>query len=291
MPELPEVETIRTGLKQLILGLNISGIEIENQKSFSVDKFSLEEFLINKNVIDVNRRAKILMIDLDSNYSLVFHLKMTGQLVFVDKKTRFGAGHPNDSLVNQLPDKSTRVIFVFSDGARLYFNDQRKFGWIKLLPTAVLNDKNFFSHHGPEPLTADFNENELKDRLMRHPNRQLKAVLLDQSSIAGLGNIYVDESLWLAKLHPQSLVKSLKKDDFDRLYNSINSVLKKSIKLGGSTDKNYVNAKGQKGSYLEFANVFRKNGQPCPRCGSIILKQKISSRGTHFCLNCQKVKK
>jgi len=291
MPELPEVETIRIGLQRLIIGLTISNVKIKNQKSFIVDKISLTNFLVDKKVINIKRRAKILMIDLESKYSLVFHLKMTGQLVFVNQKTRFAAGHPNDSLINKLPDKSTRVIFTFSNGARLYFNDQRKFGWIKLLPTNILNDENFFSHHGPEPLTISFNENELKKQLMNHPNRQIKAVLLDQSSIAGLGNIYVDESLWLAELHPQSLVKSLKNEDFARLYNSIRIVLNKSIKLGGSTDKNYVNAEGQKGSYLQFANVFRKNGQPCPRCGSVILKQKISGRGTHFCPNCQKVKK
>ncbi len=290
MPELPEVETIKRVLKDLIIGLSIEKIIIKNHKSFLIDENTKELFLFNHKVLDVKRRAKLLMINLDSDYSLVFHLKMTGQLVYVNHDYRFGAGHPTDSLIHQLPDKSTRVIFIFNNKAKLFFNDQRKFGWIKIIPTVLLTDKNFFKDHGPEPLDALFSSDILYQRLLKHPKSKIKAVLLNQTVLSGLGNIYVDESLWMSKINPLTTINQLNKKNIVMLHQSIQTVLNKSISLGGSTDKNYVDAKGNKGSYLKFANVFRKENQPCPRCYSLIVKQKIAGRGTHFCPNCQKRK-
>jgi formamidopyrimidine-DNA glycosylase len=190
-------------------------------------------------------------------------------------------------LVGKLPDKSTRVVLDFGD-SKLFFNDQRKFGWIRLLPTAEVPNIDFMQRLGPEPLSAYFTQGQFRERLKRRANTNIKAALLDQSVIAGVGNIYADESLWGAKIHPATLVKNLPAKKLNSLYESLRTVLELSIKKGGSTDRNYVDARGRKGSYLSFANVFRRNGKPCPRCGTIIEKTRIAGRGTHFCPKCQR---
>jgi len=289
MPELPEVETVRVGLNLLLPGKKIIGVTYDWDKSFPNAKEDVEQFLIGARVVDVKRRAKVLIIELDSKYSLVIHLKMTGQLVFRsnDDQMRFGAGHPNDSLVGKLPDKSTHVTIDLGD-SKLFFNDQRKFGWIRLIPTAEVPSIDFMQRLGPEPLSADFTQADFRTRLKRRANTNIKAALLDQSVVAGIGNIYADESLWGAKLHPATLVKNVSVGKLNLLYESVRAVLELAIKKGGSTDRNYVDAYGKKGSYLSFAKVFRREGQPCPRCGTIIEKTRIAGRGTHFCPKCQR---
>lgn len=291
MPELPEVETIRIGLNSLLPGRQIAAVDYDWPKSFPNAAADVEQFLLHAKIIEIKRRAKILLIELDSKYSLLVHLKMTGQMVFVDDKTRFGAGHPSDSLIGHLPDKSTRVTILFTDGSKLFFNDQRKFGWMRLLPTAEIPSIDFFKKVGPEPLARDFSWHDLKLRLLRRPNTNIKAALLDQTVIAGVGNIYADESLWGAKLHPETLVKNVSDSKIQILLKSLRDVLQLSIDKGGSSDKNYVNAEGKKGSYLSFAHVFRRNGQPCPRCGTAIEKIRVAGRGTHICPQCQTLTK
>lgn len=288
MPELPEVETVRIGLQALLPGRQVSGITHDTPKSFPNAPVDVQQFLVGAKVVTVARRAKVLLIELDSKYSLVIHLKMTGQLVFRSSTERFGAGHPSDSLIGNLPDKSTRVTLTFEDGSQLFFNDQRKFGWVRLMPTAEVVNLDFFKKVGPEPLSADFTAAILQERAMRRKNSNIKAVLLDQTVLAGIGNIYADESLWGAKIHPTKLVKDLTKKQFELLYGELVSVLKIAIEKGGSTDKNYVNAEGKKGSYMSFARVFRREGKPCPRCGTTIIKTRVAGRGTHTCPNCQK---
>lgn len=289
MPELPEVETIRTGLNKLLVGLVVSSVHYDWPKSFPNAESDVEQFLVGASVVKVARRAKVLLIELSSKYSLVVHLKMTGQLVFRGEQS-FGAGHPNDSLIGKLPDKSTRVEIGFTNGAKLFFNDQRKFGWMKLIPTAEVPNIDFMKKVGPEPLEPEFTWQILRDRLKRRPNTAIKAAILDQTVLAGIGNIYADESLWGAKIHPSTLTKNLKPKDIQNLYQSIQGVLRLSIANGGSTDRNYVDAEGKRGSYLDFANVFRRQGQPCPRCGTIIEKIRVASRGTHICPYCQHIK-
>ena len=287
MPELPEVETIRIGLTKLLPSLVIKDVAHNWPKSFPNAPADVARFMLGAKVKKVRRRAKVLIIELSSKYSLVIHLKMTGQLVYVGKK-RFGAGHPNSSLINELPDKSTRVTIDFTDGSKLFFNDQRKFGWMRLLPTVEIPEIDFFKKVGPEPLEDDFTASQFIERLMRRKNSSIKAALLDQTVIAGVGNIYADESLWGAKIHPSSLVSSIPKAKLVSLYSSLRDVLRLSIKKGGSTDRNFVDSEGRAGSYLSFANVFRRNNQPCPRCGTIIEKTRVAGRGTHFCPYCQK---
>jgi formamidopyrimidine-DNA glycosylase len=308
MPELPEVETIRNGLVELLPGLKIKSVSSDWQKSFPGAKSDTDKFLIGAEIKGIRRRAKVLIIDLSTGYSLIIHLKMTGQLVFIQNEksqktklkkqinpkfqitekelTRFGAGHPTDSLIGKLPDKSTRVIFDLGK-AKLYFNDQRKFGWVKLVPTIEIDSIDFFRKLGPEPLSADFSAKDFRERIRKRSNSPIKPVLIDQAVVAGVGNIYADESLWGAKIHPETRVKDISENKLNKLFSELKYVLELSIEKGGSTDKNYVNAEGKKGSYLQFAQVFRRQDQPCPRCGTDIIKIRVGGRGTHLCPHCQ----
>ena len=289
MPELPEVETVRSGLAKLLPGRAIADVEFDWPKSFPNAINDVEQFLIGSKVTSVHRRAKVLLIELSTNYTIVIHLKMTGQLVFVGQE-RFGAGHPNDSLINELPDKSTRVTFRFIDGTKLYFNDQRKFGWVRLMPTVEVQNLAFFQKVGPEPLSDDFTWQTLYSRMQRRKNSNIKSVLLDQTILAGVGNIYADESLWGAKIHPTTLVKNLKQGQVKLLFTELQFVLQLAIDKGGSSNHTYVNAEGKRGSYMDFARVFRREKLPCPRCKDVIVKTKVAGRGTHTCPTCQKIK-
>lgn len=289
MPELPEVETIRIGLARLLPGRRVKAVEHDWPKSFPNSEADVHKFLVGAEIKRVRRRAKALIIDLSGGYSLIAHMKMTGQLVFRGQRERFGAGHPTDSLVGELPDRSTRVTLDFTDGSKLFFNDQRKFGWMKLVPTARVAELDFFRKIGPEPLEKGFTAKTLEERAARRQKSNIKSVLMDQTVLAGVGNIYADEALWGAKLHPATPVKDLGPADFRRLYKELMYVLKLAVEKGGSTDRNYVDASGRKGSYLGFARAFRREGQPCPRCGADIIKIRVAGRGTHVCPKCQKL--
>ena len=319
MPELPEVETVRRGLAELLPGRVVARVVVFNSpKSFPNALADVEQFLHGARVTAVRRRAKVLMIDLDTRYSLVVHLKMTGQLVFrqssrhsarvFPKKSRgprkvaqdfsadiareiddFAGGHPNDSLIGELPDRSTRVQIEFTDGSRLFFNDQRKFGWMKLLPTAEVQNLPFMQKVGPEPLDPQTRAEDFIQRIRRRQNSMIKPAFLDQAVIAGVGNIYADEALWAAQIHPQTRVKNISDQQLNTLFNELRQILQLSIDQGGSTDKNYVDAEGRKGNYLAFANVFRREGQACHRHpDQEIIKLKVGGRGTHICPVCQK---
>lgn len=310
MPELPEVEIVRTGLAALLPGKKIVAVWHDWPKGFPNSAEDVKTFLVGATVLEVKRRAKVLLIELDTKYSLVIHLKMTGQLVYVrsqdkhlkaselasEETERFGAGHPSNSLIDELPDKSTRVIFDLEnvrgstshiERARLFFNDQRKFGWVRLLPTLEVPNIDFFKKIGPEPLADDFSFQDFAVRLRKRLKSKIKAVLIDQTIVAGVGNIYADESLYAAKIHPATLVKDIPVAKLRNLYGELRAIMNLSIEKGGSSDRNYVNAEGKKGSYLNFAQVFRKQGLACPRCGAIIQKIRVAGRGTHICSNCQ----
>ncbi len=294
MPELPEVETVRRGLDKLIVGQKIKHVSHETEKSFPNDPALVSEFLIGSEVVAVKRRAKVLLIEVSTNYTLMCHLKMTGQLVYVktadEADERWGAGHPNDSLINSLPDKSTRVTITFADESHLYFNDQRKFGWMKLLPTDLIAEEPFMLKVGPEPLEPEFTRKIFIMRVRRRNNTNIKAAILDQTVLAGIGNIYADESLWGAKIHPSTLVKNVSDAQLKKLHEEMLFVLNLAIEKGGSTNRNYVNAEGKKGSYIDFARVFRRENLPCPRCQTTITKIRVAGRGTHICTHCQKHK-
>jgi formamidopyrimidine-DNA glycosylase len=287
MPELPEVETVRSGLAKLLPNKIITSVIHDWPKGFPNAQTDVDAFMIGASIKGVRRRAKVLLIDLSTQYTLVCHLKMTGQFVFRGEED-FGAGHPNDSLVGALPDKSTRVIIAFNDGTNLYFNDQRKFGWIRLIPSIQVPELDFFKKVGPEPLADDFTDKMFIQRFRKRQNTSIKAALLDQTVIAGVGNIYADESLWGAKIHPATKVIDVSDAKLKLLYKELRYVLALAIEKGGSTNKNYVNAEGKRGSYMDFARVFRRENLPCPRCGTTIEKTRVAGRGTHTCPQCQK---
>lgn len=288
MPELPEVETIRLGLSRLIVGKTLARAHnYDSPKSFPNSEADARQFLIGASITDVRRRAKVLLIDFSSGYTLMTHLKMTGQLVFVHGNEHWGGGHPNDSLLGKLPDNTTREHLEFSDNSKLYFNDLRKFGWMKLIPTIEVESVDFMKRVGPEPLDDTFGAKEFIERIRHRNGTTVKAAILDQTVLAGVGNIYADESLWAAKIHPATRVKDVSDIQLGRLLEAIKTALALSIEKGGSTDKNYVDAEGKKGSYLKFANVFRLEGKPCPRCGTTIEKIRVAGRGTHVCPTCQ----
>ncbi len=297
MPELPEVETVRRGLAELLPGRVVARVAVfDSPKSFPNAPADVEQFLYGARVTAVRRRAKVLMIDLDTQYSLVIHLKMTGQLVFRQSSRHtareiddFAGGHPNDSLIGELPDRSTRVQIDFVDGSRLFFNDQRKFGWVKLLPTDEVKNLPFMQKVGPEPLDPQTRAEDFIQRIRHRQNSMIKPAFLDQAVIAGVGNIYADEALWAAQLHPQTRVKNISDQQLNTLFNELRQILQISIDQGGSTDKNYVDAEGRKGNYLTFAHVFRREGQACHRhSDQEIIKLKVGGRGTHICPICQK---
>lgn len=287
MPELPEVETIKRGLSKFIIKQKIKKTTVLCEKSF----VGQAEEIANTKITNLRRFGKALIIDLDNQKSLMVHLRMTGQLIYdpKNKKDRFAAGHPSDNFLDQLPNKQTRVIIELENGI-LYFNDQRKFGFIKVLETAKLAEEPFIKKLAPEPW--NITPEELYRKLQKHQNSSIKATILDQTIIAGLGNIYADETLFMSKIHPETKSGQITKIQVEAIIKNARTVMEKSIDSGGSTLKDYKKADGTKGDYLDkFAQVFNKQGQPCPVCKTIIKKIKVAGRGTHFCPRCQKEKK
>ncbi len=285
MPELPEVETIRRGLKDFILNKKIKQIKTFCDKSFQ----GQSNFAENRTVKDIRRFGKALILDLDNGISLMIHLRMTGQLIYDGaKEERYAAGHPSDNFTDELPNKQTRVLIKFEDGT-LYFNDQRKFGFIKIIKTTEVKNDTFIKKLAKEPwvMTAD----ELYEKFQKHKNSLVKAAVLDQSIICGLGNIYADESLFAANVHPERRCGTITRGETAKILEAARDVMEKSIESGGSTMATYVKADGTKGDYLEkFAQVFHREGQSCNKCGTEIIKIRVAGRGTHICPHCQELK-
>lgn len=323
MPELPEVETIRRGLNRFILNKKIINVKILCDKSFIGPK----ELIEGQEIIAIRRFGKALVFDFKNQVSMLVHLRMTGQLIYRacgeesgknyiemiqagDFKTSlyteksFAGGHPTDSFFSELPNKQTRVLFEIEsvdniekthsgsleqkiESGTLYFNDQRKFGFCKIIETDEVLQDEFIKKLAKEPWQISVEE--FKKNLLHHKNAEVKPTILDQTVIAGLGNIYADEALFLAKIHPVRLVSTLTDHEIETLLESAKTVMQRSIDSGGSTMATYVKADGTRGDYLQkFAQVFRREGEPCNRCGTEIIKIKVAGRGTHLCPNCQK---
>jgi formamidopyrimidine-DNA glycosylase len=290
MPEGPEVETIRRGLELGITSQQIVGVEVLWERSFPAPADLRGQIVAGAKVTHMKRRAKVLMMELDNGFTLLFHLKMTGQMVLMKSDgERFAGGHPTESMREPLPDRSTRVVFTFASGDKLFFNDQRKFGWIKLVPTDEVILDPLVARLGPEALSDAFTLASFTAQLKRHARALIKPTILDQSTVAGVGNIYADESLHLARIHPQRVAGSLTPAEIKRLYQAIREIIGLGIEHGGTSFSHYVNSLGGKGDYLEHARVFRREGQPCPVCGMVIQKLKVGGRGTHICPKCQKL--
>lgn len=286
MPELPEVETVVRGLERLTAGQQVQRVTVFSPRSWRVTPAE-QAALLGATIVVVRRRGKLIIIELNNGWSLLCHLRMTGQLVWRPQQGEaWGAGHPNESLVGTLPDNTTRVALTLTAGT-LYFNDQRKFGFMLMWRTAELNNFPFIQQLGPEPLVGNPTK-EFIQRIRRHAKTSVKAALLNQAVLAGVGNIYADESLYRARLHPATKVEALSDDQLAALLAAVQAVMRQSIAAGGSSLRNYVHADGTRGDYLDlFAAVFNRTGQPCRRCGTEIIKIKVAGRGTHLCPHCQ----
>jgi len=288
MPELPEVETLKLGLKKYLVGHKIEDVEIRVPKIFQGDP----KDVIGAKVIDVKRIGKGLIIELSNDYVLTVHLKMTGQLVFRDKNTQ------NLILSKKvggetLPSKYSHVIFSLDQGAKLYYNDLRRFGWVKVLKKEELANVAFFKDMGPEPkvgedlagkeLTLEYFKNTIQKG-----NLPVKLILMDQKRIGGIGNIYANDALFLAGIDPRRKGKTITSEEAKKLFKAIHEVIKKSLNYGGSSDENYVNVLGQEGNYQNHTLVYGKNKEKCTVCGAIIQKIQLGGRGTYFCPKHQK---
>jgi len=282
MPELPEVETIRRGLDKFILNKRINNVTILCEKSFRGDS----KLVVGQTIKKIDRRGKALLINLSNNMWMMVHLRMTGQMIY-EGGEKFAAGHPDGGFTEKMPGRHTRVYFDFDDGTHLYFNDQRKFGFIAVMDELGLQEDKFLKKLAPEPW--DMKPDDFWAMLQRHKAAPVKATILDQSNIAGVGNIYADEGCFYAHILPWRRCDSLDREEADLLLEGLCKVMQASIDSGGSTMKDYVRADGTKGSYLEkFAQVFRREGLECKRCGGLIEKTRTAGRGTHYCKGCQK---
>jgi formamidopyrimidine-DNA glycosylase len=271
MPELPEVEYIRRGLDAHLPGRQIESVVVHWAGALATH--SPEDFVPRVTGLrfgPVSRRGKFLILRLDPVYLLV-HLRMTGRLYLSDAPSSEWEGHPH-----------VRVTFCLDDGGRLYFRDMRKFGRIYLTgdPARLLEKL------GPEPL-GNLLSMEAFRALLTSRRRQIKPLLLDQSFIAGMGNIYVDESLWLARLHPLRRSDSLDAAEAAALYEALRHILREAIAHGGTTTRDYRGANDEIGSHQHALAVYRRTGLPCPRCDTPIVRTVVGQRGTHYCPVCQ----
>jgi formamidopyrimidine-DNA glycosylase len=286
MPELPEVETIKRELTKKLVGKTVSDIEILWSKV--VSPTSVQQFkklIIGKKILGLERRAKILLISLSNEVCLAVHLKMTGQLIFVPKKGKIiSGGHPTNDV--QTPGRHTRLIFHLKSGDTLYFNDLRKFGWVRILDEKL--KKYLKDEIGTEPLSKTFTLLNFQNILEKYPNRTVKQVLLDQHLIAGIGNIYADESAHLSAVLPMRKIKTLTEKEISSLHKNIIAVLKLSIQKKGTSSKNYRRSNGEMGGFMPHLKVYGRQNQKCKTCNSLILKTKHAGRGTHYCPRCQR---
>lgn len=305
IPELPEVTVIVDSLNKVIKGSVLESVETDWGK-FYWNGFSIADIKGAK-VKGLRRIGKVIVIDLTkdkglktnaeksisrssldvSHISIVIHLKLTGQLIYQDKKTRVSGGHPIPPLNLPVPNKTTHVTFGFNSGGHLYFNDIRKFGWVKVVSSDEQSIKNAIGkvELGPDPLEMTYPQ--FLERIRKKPNARIKKLLMDQSFVAGVGNIYSDEALWRAKVHPKRPVVSLKDAEIKAIFDGVVDSFKLAIAKGGSSANSFVDGRGEKGLYLTFAKAYHRTGEPCERCGTKIVREKMDGRSAHYCPNCQ----
>lgn len=282
MPELPEVETIRRGLKERLIGDELTAIAIKAPKMFVGE---LKDILKTP-VTDVRRIAKVLIIDFKNGKSLIIHLKMTGQLVYEGKQRDLAiGGHPEEAYEKPLPHKHTHLIYHLKSGATLYYNDLRKFGWHKVVLAGKIAATLGKEFAGVDILAKEFTLDYFKKYLLQRPKRPIKEAIMDQRYLTGLGNIYAAEALWHAKIHPNRAVKSLKKAEQQALYKAIKKVIDLGLRSGGSTFNSYVDAAGKQGTFMKYAEVYK---QKKDSLGHEINRIKQGGRTTHYCPICQK---
>lgn len=281
MPELPEVETIARQLREVLVGTKIHKIEVLRARSFVGDYREIE----GNKISEITRRSKVLQIGLgDYEKSLIIHLKMTGQLVWRKGQSQVAGGHPSEDWVAELPNKHTRIVFDLDDGSKLFFNDLRVFGWIKVIE----NEKWMMekSKLPPDVIDEEF-KREYFEKLLA-VKKPIKLLILDQQKIGGMGNIYANDALFDSKIDPRRKANTLTRKEITNLYSSMKKVIEKGIKMGGASAANFVQVSGMGGKYQDHFLVYRREGEKCLMCGSKIKKIRMNGRGTFFCPNCQK---
>lgn len=308
MPELPEVQTVVSELNRKLRNKKIKRVVVNAAKSISVgpstvsnirrvgqDKVDLfVKMLTGRKFLSVRRRAKLLIFDVDGPLSLLVHLKMTGQFIYEDKKLRTITGGQY-RIINKLtaplvklPSKYTHVIFYFTDGSALYFNDVRQFGYLKVVKDDELDQVKELQNYGPEPLSKKFTLEIFKDMAKRRARSPIKLALMDPTVVAGIGNIYSDEILYHAKVRPTRLVSSIKPKEYAAIYKYIPIVLKQGIKYKGSSVGDFVRTDGKWGSMGKHHWVYGRAKQACKRCGTMIQSVKLGGRTSCFCPKEQK---
>ena len=276
MPEMPEVETVRRTLLPLIKGKTIKEVTVWYPKIITGDAKEFKQQLVGKKITTIDRYAKYLLIRLSGNLTVVSHLRMEGKYRLVK--------------INTKKDKHDHVQIVFSDNSALRYNDVRKFGRMQLIKTGTEKEKTGISKLGAEPNSAAFTVSYLQNGLARK-KKNIKNTLLDQSVVAGLGNIYVDEVLWETKIHPLSQANTIPAERVAQLHDNINSLIELAIAERGTTIHTYLDANGKTGGFQKMLQVYGHKGEPCVRCGTPLEKIKVNGRGTTFCPECQVIYK
>lgn len=289
MPELPEVETIRLGLEKYLVGHKIVNVEVRLPKILQGDI----EKVKGARVKGARRFGKALVIDLDNGYSIAAHVKMTGQFIYDGPNRPQGIGISR-KLVGTLPSKFTHVIFNLDKGGKLYYNDIRQFGWIKVVSTSNVERMSFVNELGPEPPVAIDMEGrslltlEKFREVLSNKKTKIKALLMDQKRIGGVGNIYANDALFLAGINPNRVAKDLSEAEVERLYEAVLEVLKRGLKYKGASETNFVSTLGEEGEYQKHFLIYGHEKSPCPKCGGKVSKVWLGGRGTYFCPQCQK---
>lgn len=293
MPELPEVETIARQLNAAMVNKIIEKVAVYRDKIFSGTPASL----VGSKVSKVGRRAKMIVMEFDRSDDVVqIHLKMTGQLIYTEKnqktateekqnkEIRIVGGHPSSDWVSKLPSKHTRVEIVFEDGSKLFFNDMRAFGWMRIITRTQENEDS--KNRVPDVVDEEFSLEYFANVLSRVQS-PIKVALLDQQLMGGIGNIYANDALNMARILPSRSAKSLSMAELLALHEATRFVIDLGIKSGGASVANYVDTNGLGGTYQNFFLTYKREGEPCKNCGEKIIKIKLGGRGTFYCPNCQ----
>ncbi len=289
MPELPEVEVVKRSLKKKILNLIIKKVKINDcNLRFKLNKQQILK-LLGKKIVKIERRSKFLIFKIERDFYMLVHLGMTGKFFFINKKEKKFKTSFYYNLKGIKDEKHDRVIFFLQDNQKLIYNDVRKFGFIKFYKVSNYKLIDHLKNLGPEPLEKNCNSEYFKKYILGR-KRSIKDVLMDQRCISGLGNIYVNEVLFLSKIRPTRKVRTLKDREIDKIISNIKKILKISIKLGGSSIKDFSSDDGKKGSFQQRFRVYGKEGEKCSNtdCSTSIIRRIISNRATFYCMKCQK---
>jgi formamidopyrimidine-DNA glycosylase len=299
MPELPEVETTAQGLSKRIVGHTIADVWTNYGGSYFKGSSSIKdrafyehfrEAILGKKVLKVSRRAKNVLIDISGGHTILIHMKMTGHLLY--GRYQFKAENKKDPWTALSPaglldpyNRHIRFLITFDNGKMLALSDMRRFAKVTYDKTATIHESVHLKGVGPEPLEKSFTYEVFKSRLLRWPYKKIKIVLMDQTVIAGIGNIYADETLWRSSIHPLTLVKNVPEANLKELYKALRSTLAKGISLGGDSMSDYHNVDGEKGGFQEHHRAYRRTGKKCDKkdCAGHIARIVVGGRGTHYC--------